>query len=43
MSEIKWKGQTFTYQVDQNRVGDTFRRLDIAKINDSRADQVPKI
>ena len=32
----------FTYQVDQNRIGDTFSKLDLAEINDNRVDQVPK-
>ena len=31
---------TFTYQVDQNRAGDIFRRPDLAEIIERRADQV---
>ena len=39
MSEIKWKGQHFTYQVNQNIIGDAFSISDLAEISDSRADQ----
>ena len=42
MSEIKWKGQNFTYQVNQNIIGDTFSRSDLVEISDSRADQEPE-
>ena len=43
MSEIKWKGHHFRYQVNQNIIGDTFNRLDLAEISDSREDQEPEI
>ena len=43
MSKIKWKGQNFTYQVNQNIIGDTFSRLDLAEISASKVDQEPKI
>ena len=33
---------TFTYQVDQNRTGDTFRRSDLVEISERRADRVPE-
>ena len=33
---------TFTHPVDQNRIGDIFRRSDLAYISKRRADQVPK-
>ena len=36
------EGTTFAYQVDQNRIGDIFRRLDLVEINKGRMDQVPK-
>ena len=36
------KRTTFTYQVDQNRIGDILRRLDLAKIGKGREDQVPE-
>ena len=34
---------TFTYQVDQNRIGNTFRRLDLVEISERRENQVPEI
>ena len=34
---------TFLHQVDQNRTGDTFSRLDLVEISDRRADQEPEI
>ena len=33
---------TFTHLVDQNRIGDIFRRSDLAEISKGRIDQVPK-
>ena len=33
---------TFTYLVDQNRIGDTFSRLDLSKISERRENQVPE-
>ena len=32
----------FTYQFDQNRTTDTFRREDLAEISERRADQMPE-
>ena len=32
----------FTYQVDQNRIGDIFRRSNLAEISKRRIDQVPE-
>ena len=43
MSEIKWKGQYLTHQVNQNKTGDTFSRSDLAKSSDNRIDQEPEI
>ena len=33
---------TFTHPVDQNRIGDIFRRSDLAEISKGRIDQVPE-
>ena len=40
---LSGKDNIFTYQVDQNRTGDTFNKLDLAEISDSRVDQEPEI
>ena len=32
----------FAYQVDQNRIGDTFRRSNLVEISERRIDQVPE-
>ena len=42
MLEIKWKGQHFTYQVNQNIIGDTLSKSDLVEISDSRANQEPE-
>ena len=36
------QGTAFAYQVDHNRIGDIFRRSDLAEISKGRTDQVPK-
>ena len=34
---------TFTHLVDQNRIGNTIKKSDLAEISDRRADQEPEI
>ena len=36
------EGIAFTYQVDHNRIGDIFRRLDLAEISKGRIDKLPE-
>ena len=33
---------TFLHSVDQNKIGDTFKRSDLAEISERRIDQVPE-
>ena len=37
------EGTTFTHLVDQNRIGNTINRSDLAEIRERRGDQEPKI
>ena len=40
---LSGKDNIFTYQVDKNKIGDTFSRSNLVEISDSRVDQEPEI